>query len=177
MQQWRLINNSSQLNMFRAIILPTVRSTRLCVTACGIMYPRCCQPATGRLATSWVNYTTSFNLLANWLWKVGGGLFSPKKDPVTIVQNAGLTPRPVWTARNVSSPQGFDPRSVQHVASPRYLDRRQRRVGLQITKHIMWYFVFTTQFVFGHRQLPKLENHLLSIIRDSITIFTSTLHI
>ena len=32
--------------MFRAIILPIFRSTRLCVTACGIMHPRCCQPAT-----------------------------------------------------------------------------------------------------------------------------------
>ena len=34
--------------MFRAIILPIFSSTRLCVTACGIMHPRCCQPATGR---------------------------------------------------------------------------------------------------------------------------------
>jgi len=42
--------------MFRAIILPIFRSTRLCVTACGIMHPRCCLPA-----TSWVHYTTSCN--------------------------------------------------------------------------------------------------------------------
>jgi len=34
--------------MFPAIILPIFRSTRLCVTACGIIYPRCCLPATGR---------------------------------------------------------------------------------------------------------------------------------
>jgi len=27
--------------MFRAIILPIFSSTRLCVTACGIMHPRC----------------------------------------------------------------------------------------------------------------------------------------
>jgi hypothetical protein len=33
--------------MFRAIILPTFMNTRLCVTACGIMHPRCCRPATG----------------------------------------------------------------------------------------------------------------------------------
>ena len=33
--------------MFRAVILPVFRSTRLCVTACGIMHPRCCRP-TGR---------------------------------------------------------------------------------------------------------------------------------
>ena len=44
MQQQRLINNSSQLNMFRAIILPIFRTNRLCVTACGIMHARCCRP-------------------------------------------------------------------------------------------------------------------------------------
>ena len=42
--------------MFWAIILPIFRSTRLCVTACGIMQPRCCRPGP---ATSWVHYTTS----------------------------------------------------------------------------------------------------------------------
>ena len=40
--------------MFRAIISPIFRSIRLCVTACVIMHPRCCWPA-----TSWVHYTTS----------------------------------------------------------------------------------------------------------------------
>ena len=45
MQQQRLINNSSKQNMFRAIILPIFRSTRLRVTACGIMHPRCFRPA------------------------------------------------------------------------------------------------------------------------------------
>ena len=30
--------------MFREIILPIFRSTRLCVTACGIMHPRCRRP-------------------------------------------------------------------------------------------------------------------------------------
>ena len=33
--------------MFQAIILPIFRSTRLCVTACGIMHPRCCRPVAG----------------------------------------------------------------------------------------------------------------------------------
>ena len=40
--------------MFRAFILPIFRSTRLCVTVCGIMHPR--WPA-----TSWVHYTTNCN--------------------------------------------------------------------------------------------------------------------
>ena len=56
MQQKRLFNNSSQLNMFREIILPIFRSTRLCVTVCGIMHLCCCRPA-----TSWVHYTVSCN--------------------------------------------------------------------------------------------------------------------
>ena len=43
--------------MFRAMIPPIFMSTRLCVTACGIM-PRCCRPY--RPATSW-HYTTSCN--------------------------------------------------------------------------------------------------------------------
>jgi hypothetical protein len=34
--------------MFRAITLPIFRSTRLCVTARGIMHPGCCRPATGQ---------------------------------------------------------------------------------------------------------------------------------
>ena len=41
-------NNSSQRNMFWEIILLIFSSTRLCVTACGIMHTRCCRRATGR---------------------------------------------------------------------------------------------------------------------------------
>ena len=47
-KQW-LINNSSQLNMFRAIILPIFRSTRLCGRACGKMHPRCCRPVASNI--------------------------------------------------------------------------------------------------------------------------------
>ena len=35
--------------MFRALIFPVFRSTRLCVTACGIMHPRCCRPVAGNV--------------------------------------------------------------------------------------------------------------------------------
>ena len=34
--------------MFRTVILPIFTSTRLCVTACGIMHPRCWRPVAGR---------------------------------------------------------------------------------------------------------------------------------
>ena len=36
--------------MFREIILPIFRSTRLCVTACGVMHPtQCCRPSAGNI--------------------------------------------------------------------------------------------------------------------------------
>jgi hypothetical protein len=49
----------------------------------------------------------------------GLGRFTPGKDPVPIVQEAGWAPGPVWTcAENLALPPlGFDPRTVQTVAS------------------------------------------------------------
>jgi len=45
-------------------------------------------------------------------------LFTPEKDPVPIVQEAVWAPGPVWTgAENLEPPPGFDPRTVQSVAS------------------------------------------------------------
>jgi len=44
--------------MFRTIILPIFRSTRLYVTVCCIMHPRCCRPVAGNIG---VHYTTSCN--------------------------------------------------------------------------------------------------------------------
>ena len=48
--------------------------------------------------------------------------FTPGKDPVPIVQEAGWAPGPVWKgAENLVPPPGFDTRAVQPVAS-RYTD-------------------------------------------------------
>jgi hypothetical protein len=45
-------------------------------------------------------------------------LFTPGKDPVPVVQEVGWSPGPVWTgAENLAPPPGFDPRTVQPVAS------------------------------------------------------------
>jgi hypothetical protein len=46
---------------------------------------------------------------------------TPGKDPVPIVQEAGWAPEPVWTCAKNLAPAGFDPRTVQPVAS-RYTD-------------------------------------------------------
>ena len=45
-------------------------------------------------------------------------LFTPGKDPVPIVQEAGWALGPVWTgAENLTPPPGFNPRTVQPVPS------------------------------------------------------------
>ena len=45
----------------------------------------------------------------------------PEKDPVSILQEAGWTPGPVWMGAENLAPPGFDPWTVQPVAS-RYTD-------------------------------------------------------
>ena len=50
------------------------------------------------------------------------GRFTPRKDPVPILCEAKWAPWPAWTGmENLTSPPGFDPRTVQPVAS-RYTD-------------------------------------------------------
>ena len=51
------------------------------------------------------------------------GRFTPRKDPVSIIQEAGWAPGPVWTGVEYLAPPppGFDPWTVQPVAS-RYTD-------------------------------------------------------
>ena len=48
-------------------------------------------------------------------------LFTPGKDPVTIVQEAVWAPRAGLDDREISTPPGFDPRTVQPVVG-RYTD-------------------------------------------------------
>jgi hypothetical protein len=51
-----------------------------------------------------------------------GRSLPPGKDPVPIVQEVGWAPGSVWTgAENLPPPPGFDPQTVQPVAS-RYTD-------------------------------------------------------
>jgi len=53
-------------------------------------------------------------------------LFTPGKDPIPIVQEAGWSPGPVWTGAEIlAPPPGFDPQSAQPVAS-RYTDYATR---------------------------------------------------
>ena len=44
------------------------------------------------------------------------GRFTPGKDPVPFVQEAGWAPGPAWTGvENLAPPPAFDPRTVQSV--------------------------------------------------------------
>jgi hypothetical protein len=43
--------------------------------------------------------------------------FTPGKDPVSIVQEAGWAPELVWIGAENLAPPGFDPRTFQPVAS------------------------------------------------------------
>jgi hypothetical protein len=45
------------------------------------------------------------------------GHFTPGKGPEPIVQKVGWAPGPAWRVRNISPPPGFDPGTVQPVAS------------------------------------------------------------
>ena len=53
--------------MFREIILPIFRSTRLCVTACGIMHPRCL-PTTGRQQRGWLSILFIFFYICLYIY-------------------------------------------------------------------------------------------------------------
>ena len=60
-------------------------------------------------------------------------LFTAGKDPVPIVEEAGWAPGPVWTgAENLAPSPGFDPGTVQLVAS-RYTDWAIRPTNLYVT--------------------------------------------
>ena len=43
------------------------------------------------------------------------GRFTPGKDPVPVIQEAGWASGPVWTGAENLVPTGFDPRTVQPV--------------------------------------------------------------
>ena len=61
-------------------------------------------------------------------------LFTPGKAPIPLVQEAGLALGPVWTcAQSLAPPPGFDPRTVQPIAS-RYTDNAIRPTQVKCDK-------------------------------------------
>ena len=60
---------------------------------------------------------------------------TPEKDQVLIVHEAGWAPEPVWTGAENLAPSGFDPRTVQPIAS-RYTDYAIRPIYIYIYIYI-----------------------------------------
>jgi hypothetical protein len=82
--------------------------------------------------------------------------FSPwKRDPMSIIQEAGWSPGPVWTgAQNFAPPPppGFDLRTVQHVASL-YAD-------YAIPAHISSYVLIKSYFMFYGNYLENCKTYV-----------------
>jgi hypothetical protein len=86
-------------------------------------------------------------------------LFNPGKDPVPIVQEAGWAPGPVWTGVENLAPPGFDPRTVQPVAS-RYTDWATRSRSKKYC--IMYYEV--------HVRVPDINNVFIVLLKTCISV-------
>ena len=54
--------------MFREIILPIFRNTRLCVTVCGIMHRRCCRPVVKQISDNEIYLLIKY--IKSVLWRV-----------------------------------------------------------------------------------------------------------
>ena len=65
-------------------------------------------------------------------------LFTSRKDPVPILQEAGWAPGPIWTAENLVPPTGLDPWTVQPLAS-RYTDWATRPTNDSKTVTIIFF--------------------------------------
>jgi hypothetical protein len=87
------------------------------------------------------------------------GRFTPGKDPVPIVQEAGWAPEPVWIgAENLASP-GFEPRTFQHVAS-RYPGSTHTNTHTHTHTYIYIYIYPTHPFISKEVMPQKLEGSL-----------------
>jgi hypothetical protein len=71
-------------------------------------------------------------------------VFTPGKDPVPIVQEAGWAPGPVWIGvENLTPPPGFDPRTFQPIAG-RYTDWAIPAPDSAVTHNYSWSIHFNT---------------------------------
>jgi len=91
----------------------------------------------------------------------------PGEEPVPILQEAGWAPEPVWTgAKNLAPPPGFDPRTVQTVAS-RYTDYATRTV----TRALNVFNLFIWKYCFRLRLTLKILSNNFIIWKRSFYLF------
>jgi len=68
-----------------------------------------------------------------------------RKDPVSIVQEAGWASGPAWTGAENLAPPGFDPQTVQPVGS-RYTDYATRPTNVDICRCLLFWRCIVTLF-------------------------------
>ena len=74
--------------MFREIILPIFRSTRLCVTACGVMHPpRCCRPLAGNIVGVALAKAFPFSCTVSSIDYTGIRPLDPNNDNASLPTN------------------------------------------------------------------------------------------
>jgi hypothetical protein len=74
--------------------------------------------------------------------------FTPGKDLVPIVQEAGWAPGSVWMGGKISPPLGFDPRTVKPLVSP--------KVHIKLHKFPCFYYNFIYKYTRMHYEFVAL---------------------
>jgi len=62
-----------------------------------------------------------------------------RKDPILVLQEAGWASGPVWSARKISPPPRYDPRTVQPVASRCTSYVKTDRIGNVLVRSVYQY--------------------------------------
>jgi len=123
--------------MFRAIILHIFKSTRLCVTACGTMHPRCCLPVAGNIVgllyVEWQKSNeTNFLLTMNFILFTNQGYplqnsslgqLHSDGDIVSIVRSSAVSFLPVYLSARRLRCSGYYPKYQNDVISCGFLSR------------------------------------------------------
>jgi len=78
-----------------------------------------------------------------WMVSTTPRRFTPRKDTVPTIQEAGWAPGPVWTVAKNLVPTGLDPRTVQPGAS-RYTDWAIQALWNYIYIYVHIYLIFTS---------------------------------
>ena len=98
-------------------------------------------------------------------------LFTSGKNPVPIVQEAGWATGPVWTGAENLVPSGFDPRTVQPVAS-RYTVYATRPTAAYMFIRYSLYLacrdsaVNQLSTIFEHVRLKPIDSSPLSLVNN-----------
>jgi len=106
-------------------------------------------------------------------------LYPRETDPVPIVQEAGWVPGPVWTgAESLAPHRGFDPRTVQPVAS-RCTDWAIAVHSYSSTAekswHCVWYMIISLASIRHHCALTSSTSVITTTVSVTMSVDTECL--